>query len=84
MRVKVYKDQGHRKPWVVLGILRMRERSLLLGGEFTISDDPASGATVRSEFHSLIRSIVATPMIRVLIADDHAILRPGLRERLVV
>jgi signal transduction histidine kinase len=30
-----------------LGILGMRERSLLLGGELSISGDPASGTTVR-------------------------------------
>jgi PAS domain S-box-containing protein len=30
-----------------LGILGMRERALLLGGELTISGDPASGTTVR-------------------------------------
>jgi signal transduction histidine kinase len=30
-----------------LGILGMRERAALLGGEFTIAGDPASGTTVR-------------------------------------
>jgi PAS domain S-box-containing protein len=30
-----------------LGILGMRERTLLLGGEFTIAGDPGSGTTVR-------------------------------------
>ena len=62
----------------------MRERALLLGGELTIRRFTEQGTTVR------VRIPEPNPpperddqMIRILIADDHAILRRGLKEILV-
>ena len=60
-----------------LGIVGMRERVLSAGGRVDISGQPGAGTTVR----------VLTPaapeaeaMIKVLIADDHAVVREGLKQ----
>jgi PAS domain S-box-containing protein len=63
-----------------LGILGMRERSLLLGGEFFIGNT-GSGTAVRVRIPIDRRK--ASPATRILIADDHAIVRRGLKEILV-
>jgi hypothetical protein len=67
-----------------LGILGMRERALLLGGEFF--DRRRSRKrhhSCASAFPAPIAAGGGRPVIRVLIADDHAILRRGLKEILV-
>ena len=53
-----------------LGLFGMRERIEMLGGTLTIESSPGKGTTVKAE---------GPVMIRVLIADDHAIVRAGLR-----
>jgi len=60
-----------------LGILGMRERALLLGGEFFIGNT-GSGTVVRVRIPIDRRK--AGPATRILIADDHAIVRRGLKE----
>ena len=49
----------------------MEERARELGGRLQIRSAPGAGATVRLE--------VPRGMIRVLIVDDHAVVREGLR-----
>ena len=64
-----------------LGILGMRERTLLLGGEFFIAGAPGGGTTVRVRIPGRRSAAVGgQPVIRILIADDHAVVRRGVKE----
>ena len=69
-----------------LGLLGMRERAAMLGGQVNISSAPEKGLASPPGF--LVSpgsrcngrcSVRCYGMIRVLIVDDHAILRRGLR-----
>jgi len=67
-----------------LGILGMRERARLLGGELAIAGALGAGTTVKvwiPETHPTLSKV--RQVIRILIADDHPILRSGLKEILV-
>ena len=60
------------------GLLGMRERVLLRSGDFSIQGTPGQGTTVVIK---LPRSKGAGgAMIRALIADDHAVVRQGLKQ----
>ena len=53
-----------------LGLVGMAERARLVGGELDVRSAPGGGTTITLRVPS---------MIRVLIADDHGIVRSGLR-----
>ena len=60
----------------------MRERALLVGGDFTIESRPGIGTRVRLLVpieDVVMRLATADEDVRVLIADDHGIVRSGLR-----
>ena len=59
-----------------LGIAGMRERVALVGGKLTLETSPGSGHDARRRGSWPSRGVAS---IRVLIVDDHAILRAGLR-----
>ena len=61
-----------------LGMLGMKERAFLLGGELVIESTPGAGTTVIVRIPGGERR--PAPMIQILIVDDHAILRRGLKE----
>ena len=50
----------------------MRERVALLGGRLQVESTPGAGTTLVAEVPVLVT-------IRVLIVDDHAVVRTGLR-----
>jgi PAS domain S-box-containing protein len=85
-------------PHASLGLLAIRERLTLLGGFIEISNAPDGGArftltvpceesvsgTLPSDDSVQARATEpAKPAIRVLIADDHAVVREGLRQLLM-
>ena len=57
-----------------LGLVGMRERVALLGGRMVVESSDGAGTMLKAE--------VPLPMIRVLIVDDHAVVRSGLRRLL--
>ena len=60
---------GERPRAGSLGLVGMRERVALLGGRLTIESSEDAGTMVKAE--------VPDPMIRVLVVDDHAVVRAG-------
>ena len=63
-----------------LGILGMRERARLWGGYVTINSTPDIGTTVAIWIPRETAPMeVGTDVIRVLVADDHATVREGIR-----
>lgn len=66
-----------------LGILGMRERATLLGGDVLLAGAPGRGTTLRAWLP--LRGAAAgggRAMIKVLVADDHPVVRQGLRQAL--
>jgi len=66
------------------GLIGMRERAYGLGGTFSFSSIPGMGTSV--EVAMPLKPIVssgANAMIRILIADDHAIVRGGFKATIV-
>jgi glucose-6-phosphate-specific signal transduction histidine kinase len=65
-----------------LGLLGMKERAALLGGEVVFNRDPGQGTivTVRIPMSAALFRQRQTCMIRVLIVDDHEITRRGLKQ----
>ncbi len=61
-----------------LGLKGMRERALYLGGSFEVSRAPRGGTQLRLRV-PLRPADGAQRMIRVLIADDHKLVRDGLK-----
>ena len=59
-----------------LGLTSMEERARELGGRLAVRSAPGAGTTVRLE---VSRTMAAESAIRVLIVDDHAVVREGLR-----
>ena len=68
------------------GLLSIRERLLHLGGQFKISSEPGKGTlailTVPLPKETVITIAESIAPIRVLIADDHQMMREGLRSLL--
>jgi PAS domain S-box-containing protein len=63
-----------------LGILGMRERARLWGGYVTINSAPDAGTTVTIWIPRETAPLeVGTGITRVLVADDHATVREGIR-----
>jgi two-component system invasion response regulator UvrY len=63
-----------------LGLLGMRERAHLWGGDVSIQGTPSLGTTVTIQIpRDLVATEVTSGMIRVLIADDHATVRAGVK-----
>ena len=77
-----------------LGLIGMRERAQALGGSFTVGDRAGGGTPRRrhapAERHGCperlardwrpARRIVRMSMLRILLADDHTVVRQGLRK----
>ncbi len=65
-----------------LGVMGMMERARMAGGELIIGANGERGASVRVRlpFETSRNTGSGRSMIRVLIADDHPIVRKGLRE----
>ena len=73
-----------------LGVVGMRERARIAGGELTIGNGPVRGTLIMARFPNRLHSNVeeGSPgagyqrvvMIRVLITDDHPIVRRGLKQ----
>jgi len=63
-----------------LGLVGMRERARLWGGEVTIQGTPGVGTTVTIWIPCGLSTMqTAAGVIRVLLADDHATVRAGIR-----
>ena len=62
-----------------LGIAGMRERVALVGGKLTLETSPGAGTTLVAEVPAPGARRGFAVSIRVVIVDDHAILRAGLR-----
>ena len=62
-----------------LGIAGMRERVALVGGKLTLESSPGAGHDARRRGSGARRRRGLAVSIRVVIVDDHAILRAGLR-----
>ena len=60
------------------GLLGIRERVNMLGGAVEISSQPGAGTAVRATIP--LHGSGDRTMIRILIADDHTILRDGLKQ----
>ena len=61
------------------GIAGMRERALLVGGRLSIESRPDRGTEVRLSIPST-GGVVTVPLkTRILLADDHEVVRDGLR-----
>ena len=63
------------------GLIGLRERAYLIGGDATITSAPGQGTSI--ELRLPIRPEEVAAMIRVLVADDHTILREGLKQLLL-
>ena len=64
--------------WEGLGLLGMRERASLAGGELEVDSEVGQGTRVYFEV-ALAGPMKGSPMIKVLLADDHDLVRAGLR-----
>lgn len=69
-----------------LGLLSVRERLALAGGQFHVRSAPGQGTTVTLHVPCRPapspRASLQIPPLRILIADDHKVVREGLRELL--
>jgi DNA-binding NarL/FixJ family response regulator/signal transduction histidine kinase len=63
------------------GLTSMRQRARLIGAEIEVETTPGWGTRVRLDVPDARPAAVAGP-IRVLLADDHAVVREGLRRML--
>ena len=62
-----------------LGLVGMRERAHLVGGSMTLESSPGHGTTICIRVPLAAKKPSVVMSIRVFIADDHGILRGGLR-----
>jgi len=58
----------------------MRERAALLRGEFRIHGEPGKGTTVMVSIPIPLPVNPLKPPMKILIADDHAVVRQGLKQ----
>ena len=68
-----------------LGLLGMKERSMMMGGQYNIIQCERRRHH-RNRHHSIVKKTFVNlirPMLKILIADDHAIVRKGLKQILV-
>jgi signal transduction histidine kinase len=65
-----------------LGPISIKERTRSVGGVLTVESTPGHGARLTSRFLSADMAKATKVQIRVLMADDHAIFREGLRKLL--
>ena len=63
-----------------LGLLGMKERAQFCGGDVQISSSPGNGTTVTVRVPVDIPRAERSEIMHILIADDHAVVRRGLKE----
>jgi hypothetical protein len=66
-----------------LGILGMRERATLLGGDLSITGSPGQGTVVRVWIPQASGLLKERDRDQVLVSDDHAVLRTGVTKILM-
>ena len=64
------------------GPISIKERTRSVGGTLTVESNPGHGARLTIEIPLNINMTKAKQAIRILVADDHAIFRDGLRKLL--
>ncbi len=75
-------DEEEVKEKKTLGLIGMKERATMFGGNFRIESSKKAGTlvTVEIPYNAGIKEKVNSLGIRILIADDHNIVRRGIRE----